>query len=71
MAERKISDLFADLRPRSRAAVEAAVRWRHTPDVNAILVIAIPDDPRKPCEIAVFTGPVTMSVDSWKMASER
>lgn len=66
-----VGDLFTDLRARSRAALEAGVRWRSIVGVNAVLVIVIPDDPRKPCEIAVFTGPVTMSVDSWKMTSER
>lgn len=65
----RVADLFAHLRPRSRAAVAAALQWLHTPGVNATLVIAIPDDPRRPCEIAVFTGPVTLSVDTWKMTS--
>jgi hypothetical protein len=57
--------------PRSRAAIEAALRFQHTPGVNATLVVVIPDDPRKPCEFAVFTGPVTLSVDSWKMRNEK
>jgi hypothetical protein len=68
MAERNgIADLFANLRPRSKAAVDAAVRFRTTPHVNATLVITIPDDPGKPCEMAVFTGPVILSVETWKM----
>ena len=66
----RVADLFTHLRPRSQAAVAAAVRWRHTPGVNATLVIVIPDDPGRPCEIAVFTGPVTLSVDTWKMSSQ-
>ena len=65
----RVAALFAGLRPRSKAAVAAAVHWQQLPGVNATLVISIPDDPRKPCEIAVFTGPVTMSVDTWKMSS--
>jgi hypothetical protein len=67
----QIADLFTGLGPRSRASVDAALRLRQTPHADAILVIQIPGDAAKPCEIVVFTGPVTVSVDTWKMGAQK
>ena len=67
----RVTDLFADLGPRSRAAVNTALRLQQESNVAATLVIQIPEDPSKPCEIFIMTGPVTMSVDAWKMGPQK
>ena len=67
----RVTDLFDGLGPRSRASVATALRVQQTPHVGGTLVIQVSEDPAKPCEIAFMTGPVTVSVDTWKMASTK
>jgi len=59
----QLADLFRDLKPRSQASVGEALRLLRHPGVGATLVIQIPPDTGRPCEIILSTGPATLSVD--------
>lgn len=63
-AERlQVADLFRDLRPRSRASLGEALRLLSMPGVGATLVVQIPADITKPCEIVLSTGPTQLVVN--------
>lgn len=59
----QLADLFRDLKPRSQASVGEALRLLKRPGVGATLVIQIPTEADRPCEIILSTGPATLSVD--------
>ena len=62
-----MSELFQDLKPRSRESVAEALRALHRPGVSATLVIQIPPEIGKPCEILLVLGPVQVVVDLTKL----
>jgi hypothetical protein len=55
------------LRPRSRASLSAALVMLGTPGASGTLVIQIPHDPDKPCELIFVTGPAELTIATYKL----
>ena len=62
-----VDEFFRGLKPRSKESVSEALRALRRPGVSATLVIQIPADEAKPCEIMCLLAPVQVVVDLTKL----